>query len=91
MEFNQFSCRKGNILKWNDTQISSVAIANITGGKGFDIVTGGSFFDGTQGDAQLIVWNGTTLVAEKVTTWFWSSDTEISSVAVANITGGSES
>jgi hypothetical protein len=76
-------------FKWNDTQISSIAIANITGGAGLDIVTGGSFFDGTRWNAQLIVWNGVTLVAEKVTTWFWTSDTEISSVAVANITGGS--
>ena len=76
-------------FKWNDTQISSVAVANISGGTGLDIVTGGSFFDGNRWNAQLIVWNGTTLVAERVTTWFWTSDTEISSVAVANVTGGS--
>lgn len=72
-----------------DNSLSSVAIANITGGNGLDIVTGGAFFDGTRWIAQLIVWNGTSLVAEKMTSWFWTGDTEISSVAVANVTGGS--
>ena len=72
----------------SDTTVSSVAIANITGGLGLDIVTGGAFFDGTRWIAQLIVWNGVSLTAEKLTTWFWSGDTQISSVAVANVTGG---
>jgi hypothetical protein len=80
---------KATAFNWNETQISSIAVANITGGTGLDIVTGGSFFDGNRWNAQLIVWNGVTLVAERVTTWFWTNDTEISSVAVANITGGS--
>jgi hypothetical protein len=69
----------------NSTQISSVAVANITGGVGLEIVTGGAFFDATRWNAQLIVWNGSTLVAQKVTTWYWTSDTYINSVAVANI------
>jgi hypothetical protein len=73
----------------NDTQISCVALANITRGVGLDIVTGGAFFDGTRWNAQLVIWNGTTLVAQKVTSWFWTNDTMISSIAVANITGGS--
>ena len=75
-------------FNWNDTQISSIAVANITGGVGLDIVTGGSYFDGTRWNGQLIVWSGSTLVAQKVTTWFWTSDTMITSVAVANVTGG---
>jgi hypothetical protein len=72
----------------SNTQISSVAIANITGGSALDIVTGGAFFDGTRWVAQLIVWNGSTLVAEKITAWYWTSNTYINSLAVANVTGG---
>ena len=52
-----------------------------------EIVTGGSFFDGTRWVAQLIVWNGLTLVAEKITTWYWTGDTQISSVAVGDADG----
>ena len=72
----------------NDTTITSVALANITGGPGLNIVTGGSFFDGNRWIAQVIVWNGVSLVAEKIATWYWFGDTQISSVAVANVTGG---
>ncbi len=72
-----------------DTQISSVAIANITGGSALDIVTGGAYFDGTRWNAQLMIWNGSTLAVERVMTWYWTGNTGISSVAVANITGGS--
>ena len=90
--WNSATLSAQKVTSWfwtGDTQVSCVALANITGGVGLDIVTGGSYFDGTRWIAQLIVWNGTTLVAQKVTTWFWTSDTEISSVAVANVTGGS--
>jgi len=72
----------------SNTQISSVAVANISGGVGLDIVTGGAYFDGTRWNSQLIVWNGSTLVAQRVTTWFWTSNTYINSVAIASITGG---
>lgn len=74
---------------WTDnTEVSSVTVGNITGGLGLDIVTGGAFFDGTRWNSQLIVWSGTTLLAEKVTSWYWTSDTYINSLAVANVTGG---
>lgn len=69
-----------------NTQVSSVAVGNITGGVGLDIVSGGAFFDGTRWNSQLIVWNGTTLVAQKVTTWYWTSNTYINALAIANVT-----
>ena len=71
-----------------NTYITTLAVANVTGGTSLNIVTGGSFFDGTRDVAQLIVWNGATLVAEKITAWYWTSNTYINSVAVANVTGG---
>jgi hypothetical protein len=89
--WNGTSLAAERITTWywiGDTEISSVAVANVTGNVGLDIVTGGAYFDGTRWIAQLIDWNGVTLVAQKITTWFWTSNTYISSVAVANVTGG---
>ena len=77
-----------NVRTWywtSNTVIQSVAVANITGGLGLDIVTGGSFFDGTRNNAQLVTWSGPTLGLENVRTWYWGSDTYINSVAVANV------
>jgi hypothetical protein len=71
------------------TQISSIAVANITGGTTLDIITAGSYFDGTRWIAQLCVWNGSTLALENVKPWYWIGDTEIASVTTANITGSS--
>ena len=79
-----------NVMTWYwtySTQISSIAVANITGGTSLDIITGGSFFDGTHWNSQLCTWNGTTLALENVRVWNWAGDTEISSVTVANISG----
>ena len=81
-----------NVVTWQwigDTQISSVAVANITGTTGLSIVTGGAYNDGTRWNAQLTVWNGVTMALQNVRTWFWTSNTYINSVAIANITGGS--
>ena len=71
-----------------DTEINSVAVANVTGGASLSIVTGGDFFDGLRSNSQLIVWDGTTLAVQSLTSWFWTSNTKIASVAVANMTGG---
>lgn len=73
----------------NNTYINTVALGNITGGVGLDIVTGGAYLDGTRYVAQLHIWNGTTLAVEKYITWYWGSNTDIASVAIANVTGGS--
>ena len=81
-----------NVVTWHwtgDTQISSVAVANITGTTGLSIVTGGAYIDGTRWNAQLAVWNGATMALQNVKAWFWTSNTYINSVAVANITGSS--
>jgi hypothetical protein len=72
-----------------NTYIDSVAVGNITGNKGLEIVTGGEYFDGTRYVAQLHVWNGTTLAVEKVITWFWGSNTYVNTIAIANISGTS--
>jgi len=89
--WNAFTMVGQQVMNWywtGDTQITSVALANITGGRGLDIITGGAFFDGARWNGQLAIWNGTTLAGEKVMNWYWTGDTMISSVAVANVSGG---
>ena len=77
------------VWKWtSDTYINSVAVANITGSLGLSIVTGGAYFDGTRYVSQLSIWSGTSLALQKVTVWYWTGDTQVTSVAVANVTGG---
>ena len=71
-----------------DTFIDSVAAGDITGNGSISIITGGAYFDGTRLNSQLCVWNGAALTLSKVMSWFWTSDTEVNSVAIANITGG---
>jgi hypothetical protein len=83
-----------NVINWlwgTDTQVSCVAIGNITGSSVLDIVTGGSFFDGNRWIAQLHVWNGSTLAVEKVVSWYWGGDTPITSVAIGDVNGDGKS
>jgi hypothetical protein len=82
----------GNVQAWywtSNTNINSIAVANITGGTALSIVTGGSYNDGTRNIAQLVVWNGSNLALQNFTSWYWVSNTEVASVAAANVTGGS--
>jgi hypothetical protein len=90
--WNAANLALNNVLTWywtGDTEINSVAVANVTGGTALSIVTGGYFFDGTKNNAQLVEWNGTTLALQNVATWFQTSNTAINSVSIANFTGGS--
>jgi hypothetical protein len=70
---------------WADTQVNSIAIGDVDGDKSVEIVTGGYFNDGTRLNAQLCVWNGTTLALKQVTIWYWVDKTSIQSVAVGDV------
>jgi hypothetical protein len=90
--WNAANLALNNVVTWywtGDTEINSVAIANVTGGTALTIVTGGYFFDGTRNNAQLVEWNGTTLALQNVASWFQTSNTKVNSVSIANYTGGS--
>ena len=50
-----------------------------------EIVTGGQFNDGTRDNAQLVVWSGSTLAAENIKSWYWTSNTTINSVAIGEL------
>ena len=43
--------------------------------------------DGTRDVAQLVVWNATTMQPQGLTSWYWTSDTQINSVAVGDVDG----
>jgi hypothetical protein len=77
-----------NVKTWywtSNTQIASVAIGDVDGDGVVEIVTGGSYFDGTRNIAQLVVWTGATLALENVRTWYWTSNTYIASIVIANV------
>jgi hypothetical protein len=77
-----------NVKSWywtGNTQIWSVAVRDVDIDGGVEIVTGGYYTDGTRSVAQLCVWNGATLALKSVTTWYWTSNTVISSVAAGDV------
>ena len=71
-----------------DTVINSVAVADVDGDSVLEIVTGGYYTDGVR-IAQLVTWNGADLAVEDIRTWYWTGDTIINSVAVADVDGDS--
>jgi hypothetical protein len=52
-----------------------------------EVVTGGFFNDGERNVAQLIVWTGYSLAVDRLTAWYWSSNTVINSVGVGDVDG----
>ena len=57
-----------------------------------EIVTAGTFYDGTRQWAQLIVWNynAGTFTPTSQFAWYYLSDTLLSSVAIGNVNGGTD-
>jgi hypothetical protein len=72
------------------TMINSVARGDVDGDGQVEIVSGGYFDDGARLNAQLAVWDGASLAFEGVQTWYWTRDTVITSVAVADVDGDAE-
>ncbi len=70
-----------------NTVINSVAIGDVDGDGQVEIVTGGSFFDGSRNVAQMIAWTGSTLAVDKIQCWYWTGNTVINSVALGDVDG----
>jgi exo-beta-1,3-glucanase (GH17 family) len=82
------SLKRVTCWKWTgDTVVNSVGIGDVNGDGQTEIFTGGSYFDGTRNNAQLVVWNGANLAAVKITGWYWTSNTVINSVALGDVNG----
>jgi parallel beta-helix repeat protein len=76
-----------NLAVWyweSDTRIGSICINDVDSDGSIEIVTGGFYNDLSRDVAQLVVWDGSTLAVDYFTTWYWTSDTCICSVAVGN-------
>jgi hypothetical protein len=74
----------------DDTVPKTVAVGDVDGDGGVEVVTGGYYWDGSRYAAQLCVWNGATLALENVKTWYWTSTTLINSVAVGDVDGDAQ-
>ena len=87
---SNFATENARVWLWgNNTNVEAVAVANITGSRGLDIVTVGSYYNGSNWIGQMFIWNGTTLAPERVMVWLWGQKTHVTSVAIGNLTGGS--
>jgi hypothetical protein len=86
--WNATSLSPENIKTWywtNNTTITSIAIGEVDGDGQIEIVTGGYFYDGTRNVAQLVVWTGNDLAVDRLTSWYWTSNTVINSVAIGDV------
>ena len=75
-------------VKWSNgsnTQVTAVAVGDVNGDGLKEIVTGGSYWDGTHFIAQLRVFNGKTMQLIKERTWDGTNNIEIRSIAIGNV------
>ncbi len=71
----------------SDTQLTAVTVGDVNNDGLNEVVTGGSFFDGTRWNVELAVWNGATMVVTAYKSWFTVADTQISSLAIGDVDG----
>jgi hypothetical protein len=85
---SSFAAEKLTAWYWTgNTTINSLALGDVDGDGKTEIVTSGSFFDGTRNVAQLVVWNATSLLAEEITAWYWTNNTVVNSVTLGDVDG----
>jgi hypothetical protein len=90
IEWNGANLVVDRLASWywtGNTVINSVAVADVDGDGQVEVVTGGYFNDGLRNVAQLVEWNGTNLSLDRLTTWYWTGNTVINSVAVGDVDG----
>jgi hypothetical protein len=68
------------------TQVTALAIGDVDGDGQVEIVTGGTFFDGTYWTGQLIVWNGLTLATKQLNNFRLGQYTVLNAIAIADLT-----
>jgi outer membrane protein assembly factor BamB len=93
VEWNGATLAVDRLTAWywiGNTTINSIAIGDVDGDNQTEIVTGGFYNDGVRNIAQLIEWNGATLTVDRLTGWYWTGNTVINSVAIANVDGDAQ-
>jgi hypothetical protein len=68
---------------------NAIAVADVTPGGATEIVTAGEYYDGTVYTAQLIVWDSTTLTAQRLAHWKVGTSNTASALAIGTFSGGS--
>lgn len=68
-----------------DTVVNSINLADVDRDGAVEIITGGSFNDGTSDHAQISLWNGENLVYEGSTHWIWTNNTVINSIITKDV------
>jgi hypothetical protein len=69
------------------TNVNAVAIGDVDTDSQVEIVTAGSYFDGTNWIGQLIVWNGLTLASERMSNFRLGQSLTIDALAIADVSG----
>jgi hypothetical protein len=88
IEWNGANLSVDRLTGWcwtNNTEVNSVALGDVDADGLVEIVTAGQFNDESRDVAQLVIWSGPSLGADKIQSWYWNSNTRINSVAVADI------
>jgi len=80
-----------NSVSWRfsnqNTNVTSVAVGDVDGDPQVEIVTGGSFWDGTRFNGLVQVWTGANLSLERSLSWYWTSNTYVASLAIGDVNG----
>lgn len=71
-----------------NTILNAIVVGNVDGVAGNEVVTGGSFFDGTRWNSELAVWSGATMTVSTYRSWFTTSNTKINAIAIGQYNAG---
>ncbi len=75
--------------RWGqDTSVSGVAVGDVDSDGIAEIITVGTYYDGTRYIAMLVVWDGVTLNPQVYRDWLWGQNTNAIAVAVGDFGSG---
>jgi len=93
IEWNGANLAVDRLTGWywtSNTVVNSIAIGDVDADGQVEVVSGGYYNDGVRNIAQVIEWNGANLAVDYLTTWYWTGNTTINSIAVGNVDSDSQ-